>query len=120
MLAAWGAAASAVNLGSMLVGVGPVADGRPARVTGVVLTLATSAAATAAATTTRGGTSTAVARTYLATVAWALGGIVAGQRRHSPAVAAAALAGLVPLGAALVRGASNAVSSVGSARVRPA
>lgn len=103
MLAAWGAAASAVNLGAMLVGVGPVPDGRPARVTGTLLTLATAATAITAATSARGGATTSVARTYLATTAWALGGIVAGQRRKSPAVAAAAVAGLLPIGGLLAR-----------------
>ena len=75
MLAAWGAAASAVNLGAMLVGRGPVPEGRAAHATGVILTLATSATAVAAVTTAPGGTTTAVARSYLATIAWALGGI---------------------------------------------
>lgn len=103
MFAAWGAAASAVNLGAMLVGEGPVPRGGPARVTGTVLTLAASATAVKAATAAPGGVDTSVARTYLATIAWALGGIAVGQRRHSPAVAASAVAGLLPVGGLLAR-----------------
>lgn len=104
MLSAWGAAASAVNLGAMLVGEGPVSEGRPATLTGVVLTAATTTTALVAAATSPGGSVIPVTRTYLATVAWALGGIVAGQRRRSPAVAATAAVGLLAVGGALGTG----------------
>jgi hypothetical protein len=114
MLAAWGAAASAVNLGSMLVGEGPVPEGRPARVTGIILTLATAATAVAAATTAPGGPTSLVGRTYLATVAWVLGGMVVGQWRRSPAVAAAAVAGLLTVGALLAGPRSGRGASDGS------
>lgn len=103
MLAAWGAAASAVNLAAMLVAEGPVRDGRPARVTGAALALATAAVSLTAATSAPGGTTTGVGRTYLATVAWALGGIAVGRRRSDPIVASAAAAGLLPVAAAALR-----------------
>lgn len=107
MLAAWGAVASAVNLGAMLVGEGPVRQGRPAQVTGAVLTMVTSAIAVTAAKTSAGGATTFVGRTYLATVAWALAGVIAGQRRRSPLVAIAAAGGLPPVAAALTKGISR-------------
>ncbi|BDX30245.1 hypothetical protein TUM20985_07920 [Mycobacterium antarcticum] len=92
------------QLVSKLAGEGPVSEGRPAKLTGAALTAAATATALVAAATSQGGSGTPVTRTYLATVAWALGGIFAGQRRRSPAVAATAVAGLLAVGGALGTG----------------
>jgi hypothetical protein len=102
MLAGWGAAASAVNLGALLVAEGAVPPGRPARTTGAVLALVTAGAAVTAASSARGGAATTVGRGYLATVAWALGGVAAAQRTRAPGVAVAAGVGLVPVVGALL------------------
>lgn len=102
MLAAWGFAASAVNLGAMLVAEGAVRPGRAARTTGAALTLLTAGAAVTAACTAPGGTATAVGRAYLATVTWALGGVAVAQRNKAPSVAVAAGVGLAPVIRALL------------------
>jgi hypothetical protein len=101
MLAGWGAAASTVNLAAMLVAGGAVRPGRPSRVTGAALTAGTAAIGMLAARSAEGGIRTASARAYLATVAWALAGIAAGQIRRSPAVGATALIGLAAVGSTL-------------------
>lgn len=101
MLAGWGAAASAVNLAAMLVANKLIRPGRPTQVTGVALTTATAVIATQAALSAPGGIRTASARGYLATVAWALAGITAGQHRRSPPVAAAAATNLLAVTAVL-------------------
>lgn len=101
MLAGWGAAATVVNLAAMLVAAGVVRPGRHAAATGVVCTLAVGGVATFATAST-GGASSRTAQAYGATVLWALAGIVAGQRRSSPAVAVAAVVAAGPVLAALV------------------
>ncbi len=101
MLAGWGAAASVVNLAAMLIANRLIRPGRSAQAAGVALTAATAVAATQTALSAPGGTRTASARGYLATVAWALAGVTAGQHRRSPAVAATAAAGLLGVAAVL-------------------
>lgn len=88
MLAGWGTAATAVNLAAMLVAYGPNGLARRRTAVGVVTALGVGALAGARTRATGGVDPTS--RTYAATVLWALAGIVAGKRRTSPAVAAAA------------------------------
>jgi hypothetical protein len=107
MLAGWGAAATVVNLASMLVGEGAVPSGRAATAAGVGLTLAVGGIA-ATATASTGGAASTTSRAYAATVLWALAGIVVGQRQTSPPVAVAAgLAAAPVLVAALSRPAAG-------------
>lgn len=101
MLSAWGAAASAVNLGAMLVAEEPVPEGQPVRLTGAALTAATAATALAASASAAGGLKTAASRIYLGTVAWALGGIVVGQWRRSRLASGTATGGLLVVAGAL-------------------
>ena len=94
MLAAWGAAAAGVNLAAMLSAYGLVRPGRPTTTAGNVLVLALGAAGTLGSDRRAPATT----RAYVGTLLWALGGIVAGQRRRSPSAAiCAALSGAAVL-----------------------
>lgn len=112
MLAGWSAAATGVNLASMLVGAGLVAPGAPER------TLAAGTVATLGAVGVTGvrttGPRTFTARAFGATVLWALGGVAVAQRRRFPAGAATALTAAAAVGVALsapVNAASPAAST---------
>lgn len=94
LLSGWGAAASGVNLASMMVGVGPVPTGRPAALTGAATAIALGALGTA---TLPDRATTLTQRAYAATLLWALTGVAAGQRRTSPSTAAAAVLAAGPI-----------------------
>jgi hypothetical protein len=101
MLAAWGAAATAVNLSAMLVAYAVVPEPR-ATALGAGAALAGGALAAAAATSTPGGARSASALVYSGTWVWALGGIAIAQRRRRRAVAVAALASAAVIATATV------------------
>jgi len=86
MLAAWGAAAAGVNLAAMLSAYRLVPPGRPTTTAGNVLVLALGAVGALGS----GRRAPATSRAYVSTLLWALGGIVAGQRRRSPSAATCA------------------------------
>lgn len=100
-LSAWGTAAAAVNLASMIAAYGPV-RGRGAT---DALAVATMAAVGGVSTlVVRGaGPASTTATGYGATVLWALTGVAAGQRRRSRPAALAAVGAALPLVAALAR-----------------
>lgn len=102
MLAAWGLAATGVNLGAMLVSDGIVSPGAPAARAGVTILSVLGAAGTIA-TLGSGGPTTTTARVYAGTLLWALTGVVVGQRRRSVSAAVTAAGAAVPLVAALAR-----------------
>ncbi len=95
LLAGWGAAATGINLASMLAAGRPAAQ-RPAALTAIGVLGAAGAAGVRAA-----GVRTVAARVFGASVLWALGGVAAGQRARFPAGAGAALTSAVAVAAAL-------------------
>jgi len=95
MLAGWGAAATGINLASIL-GAARERAQRPAALTAIAALGAGGAGAVRAA-----GPRTLTARTLGATVLWALGGVAAGQRTRFPLGAATAVTAAGPVAAAL-------------------
>lgn len=105
LLAAWGLAATGVNLGAMLVGKGLVPAGWPGDLAGVALLGSLGAAGAAASLGSSGATVTS--RIYAGTLLWALTGVALGQGRRSRVVTVAAISAAVPTVAGLVRGAKR-------------
>ncbi len=84
LLAGWGAAATGINLASM------VAAGRPAAERPVAAATLAALGAAGAAGVRAAGPRTPSARVFAAAVLWALGGVVAAQRSQFPAGAVVA------------------------------
>lgn len=100
-LSAWGTAAAAVNLASVIAAYAPVRGRRATDILAVATMAVVGAASTLAV---RGaGPASPTATCYGATVLWAVVGVAAGQRRRSRPAAHAAVGAAVPLVAALVR-----------------
>lgn len=98
MLAGWGAAAAGVNLAAMLTAYGVVRPGWQSTATGAAALVALGVSGTDALRADgRSATATATARTYGGTLLWALAGVMAGQRKRSPAAAAAAASAAAPV-----------------------
>lgn len=102
MLAAWGAAATGVNLASMLVGEGIVKTPVAQRVVGSGLLLGLGAGGAYATAST--AAAPRVSRIYAGTLLWGLAGIVMGQRTRSRPTAVTAAAAAVPVLIAAVGG----------------
>lgn len=96
MLAGWGAAAAGVNLAAMLTAYGVVRPGRQSTATGAAALLALGASGAGALRAGRRPTG-ATGRVYGGTLLRALAGVVAGQRKRSPAAAVAAAVAAVPV-----------------------